>query len=108
MPLSSNTPLSLPDLSAEDLADWMVARGYKGIHAPRVLRNLYAVNGGTERSSARMPAGMMALLADDFPSAAASLAMRQVAADGTCKLLLRLADGRTVESVLMPDFHPQD
>jgi 23S rRNA (adenine2503-C2)-methyltransferase len=33
--------------------------------------------------------------------------MRQVAEDGTTKLLLRLRDGRTVESVLMPDYHPQ-
>jgi 23S rRNA (adenine2503-C2)-methyltransferase len=38
------------------------------------------------------------------PSPAYSLAARQVAADGTTKLLLRLADTRTVESVLMPDF----
>jgi 23S rRNA (adenine2503-C2)-methyltransferase len=30
--------------------------------------------------------------------------VRQVAADGTTKLLLRLGDGRTVEAVLMPDF----
>ncbi len=36
--------------------------------------------------------------------APSSLAARQVAADGTTKLLLRLADTRTVESVLMPDF----
>ena len=107
MPLPSITPLSLPDLSADDLARWMVERGFKGTHAPRVLRDFYAVNGGPERDSARMPAGMMALLAGDFPSEAATLAMRQVAADGTCKLLLRLGDGRTVESVLMPDFHPQ-
>jgi 23S rRNA (adenine2503-C2)-methyltransferase len=41
-----------------------------------------------------------------FPQEAASLARRQVAEDGTTKLLLRLADGRTVESVLMPDYHP--
>ena len=37
-------------------------------------------------------------------SAASTLAARQVATDGTTKLLLRLADARTVESVLMPDF----
>ena len=36
----------------------------------------------------------------------ATLAARQVAADGPAKLLLRLADGRTVESVLMPDYRP--
>jgi 23S rRNA (adenine2503-C2)-methyltransferase len=29
-----------------------------------------------------------------------------VSEDGTTKLLLRLADARTVESVLMPDYHP--
>lgn len=38
------------------------------------------------------------------PSPASTLAARQVAADGTTKLLLRLADTRTVESVLMPNF----
>ncbi len=37
-------------------------------------------------------------------NSASTLAARQVAADGTTKLLLRLADARTVESVLMPDF----
>jgi 23S rRNA (adenine2503-C2)-methyltransferase len=41
-----------------------------------------------------------------FSSETATLARRQVSEDGTTKLLLRLADGRTVESVLMPDFHP--
>jgi 23S rRNA (adenine2503-C2)-methyltransferase len=30
--------------------------------------------------------------------------VRQQAADGTCKLLIRLPDGKTVEAVLMPDF----
>ena len=104
--MPTTTLRSLPDLSADDLARWMVERGYKATHAPRVLRELYAVNGGQERESARMPNGMMAMLAGSFSSEAAILAMRQVSADGTCKLLLRLGDGRTVESVMMPDFHP--
>jgi 23S rRNA (adenine2503-C2)-methyltransferase len=42
------------------------------------------------------------MLREDAARRAASVAVRQVAADGTTKLLLRLADGRTVESVLMP------
>jgi 23S rRNA (adenine2503-C2)-methyltransferase len=46
------------------------------------------------------------LLCATFAKEAASLAGRQVSEDGTAKLLLRLGDGRTVESVLMPDFHP--
>jgi len=40
----------------------------------------------------------------EFAPSAASLTARQVANDGTTKLLLRFGDGRTVESVLMPDF----
>ena len=77
----------------------------------------------------RLPAGLAEKLRTDLPPALSSplsalrssstpsfnaqpstlnfrstLAARQVAADGTTKLLLRLADGRTVEAVLMPDF----
>lgn len=40
----------------------------------------------------------------EFAPSSATLAVRQVGGDGTTKLLLRLGDGRTVESVLMPDF----
>ena len=106
MPPTSTAPRSLPDLSAEELAAWMESHGYKAAHAVRVLRQLYAVDGQGTRSNVRMPMGLGELVDSTFPKEAATLARRQVAADGTCKLLLRLADGRTVESVLMPDFHP--
>lgn len=102
----STPPRPLPDLTAEELAVWMEDHGYKGFHALRVLRQVYEVNGEKARARVRMPAGLEELVAASFPREAASLALRQVAADGTSKLLLRLADGRTVESVLMPDYHP--
>ncbi len=98
------------------LASW----GYKPTHAARVLRSFYATGGGSQREDPaehlRLPAGLAEKLqALSVPSLssqlsalssspASSLAARQVAADGTTKLLLRLADTRTVESVLMPDF----
>ncbi|MEO6739763.1 MAG: 23S rRNA (adenine(2503)-C(2))-methyltransferase RlmN [Chthoniobacteraceae bacterium] len=104
---SPATPRSLPDLSVEELSAWMEGHGYKAAHALRVLRQLYEANGERVRSSVRMPAGLTALIASTFPNEAARLAMRQVAEDGTSKLLLRLGDGRTVESVLMPDYHPE-
>ena len=101
------TPRSLPDLTLEELADWMEMHGYKSTHALRVLRRVYEVNGERARSKVLMPEGLEPLMHSTFVKEAASLAMRQVATDGTCKLLLRLPDGRTVESVLMPDFHPK-
>lgn len=89
-----------PTALAQQFADW----GYKPSHAARVLRAHYG-GGEIVSSSARwLPQGLVERLQATFPSSAATLAARQVAADGTTKLLLRLADGRTVESVLMPDF----
>ncbi|MDZ4289159.1 MAG: 23S rRNA (adenine(2503)-C(2))-methyltransferase RlmN [Prosthecobacter sp.] len=108
MPSASTVigPRPLPDISLEELAAWMESQGYKPTHAPRVLRQLYEVNREGARTKTRMPAGLHDLLHATFPKEAASLARRQVSEDGTTKLLLRLADGRTVESVLMPDYHP--
>lgn len=102
-----STPRSLPDLSTEELAAWMEGEGFKSTHAPRVLRQLFGVNGGHDRDSARLPSGLQERLRATFLQEAASLARRQVSEDGTTKLLLRLEDGRTVESVLMPDYHPE-
>jgi 23S rRNA (adenine2503-C2)-methyltransferase len=103
---SPTAPRSLPDLSAEELGAWMEARGCKASHALRVLRRLYAGDGDAVRPRARMPAGLAEMMRATFSPGAASLARCQVSDDGTAKLLLRLGDGRTVESVLMPDFHP--
>ena len=92
----------LPDLSPEELAAWMQTKGFKPTHAPRVIRQLFesAVSGD------QMPSKLAEQLSQSFSSTAAELALQQVSEDGTAKLLLRLADGRTVESVLMPDYHP--
>jgi 23S rRNA (adenine2503-C2)-methyltransferase len=98
---------SLADVGAEEFADWMQGQGFKATHASRVLRDIYSGDGAKVRTSARLPAGLQERMAQTFAKESAVLAMRQLAADGTCKLLLRLGDGRTVESVLMPDFHPQ-
>ena len=85
---------------------WMEEHGWKASHALRVLRRLYAGADHAVSARARIPEGLTEMLRATFSSHAASLARRQVAEDGTSKLLLRLGDGRTVESVLMPDFHP--
>jgi len=92
----------LPDLSPEELAAWMKTRGFKEAHAPRVIRQLFE----TAISADQMPSKLGEQLTQSFSSKAAELARQQVSEDGTAKLLLRLADGRTVESVLMPDYHP--
>lgn len=59
---------------------------------------------GLDRASAKLPAGLLEQLGANFALSGGTLAARQVAADGTTKLLLRLHDARTVETVLMPDY----
>lgn len=111
------SPRPLTDLTAEELGTWLKAEGFKPAHAGRVLRQLYAAGEGrhgngdreetsSDRDGMRLPAGLEQRLRSAYLPEAASLAQRQVSEDGTTKLLLRMADGRTVESVLMPDYHP--
>lgn len=86
------------------MSGWLARQGQKPEHAPRLLRALFGLAG--ESAGWRLPEGLRARLLADFPGVAAKTLRRQVAEDGTTKLLLRLQDGRTVESVLMPDYHP--
>ena len=111
---------ALAHFSLAELAQHLAAWGYKPSHAARVLRAFYATGGGAwvedSAQHLRLPAGLAEKLQTLAPpslnsqpstlnsSVPSALAARQVAADGTTKLLLRLHDSRTVESVLMPDF----
>jgi 23S rRNA (adenine2503-C2)-methyltransferase len=89
-----------PDVLTRLLAGW----GYKSVHVTRVLRAFYAGNDVMDSAARRLPQGLIQRLRSELAPCARMLAARQVAGDGTTKLLLRLGDGRTVESVLMPDY----
>jgi 23S rRNA (adenine2503-C2)-methyltransferase len=99
----------ITDLANFDLAGFeahVVARGGKPVHAARMLRSYYAGDGTVDWSRLALPKALAARLGAEFPAAAPPVAARQAAADGTIKLLLRFADGHTVESVLLPDHRP--
>lgn len=97
-------PAAFTDLDSAGLAQQLADWGYKPSHATRVLRAFYEGRELVSSPARGFPQGLLERLQATFPASAATLAARQVAGDGTTKLLLRLADGRTVESVLMPDF----
>lgn len=101
---STSQTRNLPDLSLAELRAWMQSHGFNAAHAPRVIRGLLATEKPPNRSDFLFPEKLEECLQADFGSEAAVLAQKQVSADETAKLLLRLHDGRTVESVLMPDF----
>jgi len=86
-----------------ELQGQLVSWGFKPGHAARVLRAFYATGGTVAAGKSPWPKGLAERLRETH-APLTSLAARQVAEDGTAKLLLRLADGRSVESVLMPDY----
>ncbi len=98
--------VALSEFSLPDFERQLAAWGYKPVHAGRILRACYASGGERwDDAGARpLPVGLLEHLRAALAPAAATIAVRQVAEDGTTKLLLRLADARTVETVLMPDF----
>ncbi|MEO6002998.1 MAG: 23S rRNA (adenine(2503)-C(2))-methyltransferase RlmN [Opitutus sp.] len=95
---------ALAEFNLGELEQQLVAWGFKPIHAARVLRAFYGRGGEWDETSGLLPARLMAQVRSEFAGRSACLSVRQVAEDGTTKLLLKLGDGRTVESVLMPDF----
>jgi len=98
------TSWALSEMDATSLAQRMVGWGYKPSHAARVLRLFYEGADSWDCSGHRIPQSLCLRLKTEFDASRSTLLNRQVARDGTCKLLLRLQDGRTVESVLMPDY----
>lgn len=96
---------ALADYSLSELEQQFAAWGVKPAHAARVLRAFYADASNQPAGHWALPAGLRDRIRATMAERSTTLAARQVAADGTTKLLLRLRDGRTVESVLMPDFH---
>lgn len=97
-------PAALSDLEPVALGALFARWGFKPTHAPRLLRRVYAAGDLTDAVTQGMPRALVTRLHSELGPGSNTLARRQVAPDGTTKLLLRLADGRTVESVLMPDF----
>jgi 23S rRNA (adenine2503-C2)-methyltransferase len=96
----------MTDLSqhtAATLEPLLESGGFKSSHAGALLRSYYRGEATAGTNDRCFPPALEQLLTEQAQSRADSIAVRQVAVDGTTKLLIRLADGRTVESVMMPD-----
>lgn len=98
--------ISLADYSLAGFQQRISAWGFKPAHAARVLRAFYAGGGEIAWEPLVLPHGLQERMQAEEPRSRPAVLARQVAEDGTTKLLLQLEDGRTVEAVLMPDFRP--
>ncbi len=99
-PISS--PATLLDLTLPEIEAWCVAHGQPAFRGRQIFQAFYRelVSGYDQITT--LPLGLRARLAAEWPLAIPEVVSELRSKDGrTVKLLLRLADGARIESVLM-------
>jgi 23S rRNA (adenine2503-C2)-methyltransferase len=95
---------SLPrilDLTPSELTDWVVAHGWPKFRAGQLQKWLFHRRATSFEQMSDLPKPMREQLAAEFQLFTAEVESHLVASDRTEKLLLKLADGETIECVLM-------
>jgi 23S rRNA (adenine2503-C2)-methyltransferase len=93
----------LADLERPALESALDARGHKRFHARQIFRWIYKHGVTDIAAMTDLSRELRATLAGDFALTTPALVQREISADGTEKFLLRLADGRHIESVFIPE-----
>jgi 23S rRNA (adenine2503-C2)-methyltransferase len=93
----------LADLERPALESALDARGHKRFHARQIFRWIYRHGVTDVDAMTDLSRELRATLSSEFALTTPALAHRDISTDGTQKFLLRLADGRHIESVFIPD-----
>jgi 23S rRNA (adenine2503-C2)-methyltransferase len=92
---------ALVDHDTHTLAAALSAAGELSVHARRILRHFYATQGNPDWSAIPISRGARRHV-ESLADRPTRIVHTHVAADGTTKLLIGMADGAAVEAVLMP------
>jgi 23S rRNA (adenine2503-C2)-methyltransferase len=108
MPIQPETPSSPPrravlDVSTDDARAWLEAHGERPMRWRQLRRWLLVGRAESFEQMTDLPLGLRQALAEDFVPLGTTIARHAAAADGTHKLVLRLADGNHIECVLIQD-----
>jgi 23S rRNA (adenine2503-C2)-methyltransferase len=96
-------PQNLAELDRPALEAALAARGHRRFHARQIFGWVYRLGITDVSAMTDLSRELRAMLAEEFAIAAPAIVQRDKSVDGTEKFLLRLADGRTIESVFIPD-----
>ena len=97
------TAVDLAELDRPALEAELSARGHKRFHAGQIFRWIYQRGVDDPAAMTDLSRGLRRALADEFVVSTPILAQREKSVDGTEKFVLRLQDGRSIESVFIPD-----
>jgi len=93
----------IAELERPALESALEEHGHARFHARQIFRWIYRRGVTDADAMTDLSRELRAALARDFIVTTPTLAHREISADGTEKFLLRLADGRHIESVFIPD-----
>ena len=96
-------PLHLEELDMAELEAACTARGLERFRARQIFAWLYRRGVTDIQAMTDLPKELRTSLAADFTISTPVVASHERSSDGTEKFLLRLADGRHIESVFIPD-----
>src|SRR6476659_4147811 len=105
MPIDTRADIAELDLTALEAA--LVALGQPRFHARQIFQWVHRHAVSDFAAMSDLGRDLRAELARDFRIATPTMVKREQSTDGTTKFLLRLFDGKLIESVYIPD-HPID
>jgi 23S rRNA (adenine2503-C2)-methyltransferase len=97
---------ALVDYEVKRLEEELLAVGENPVHAGRVLRQFYELDGRIELDALSISHGAVRYIQQHISGRRSRIAKKNVAADGTTKLLVGFGGSSAVEAVLMPGFRP--
>ena len=95
--------MDLAELSRAELEQAFARLGLPRYRATQVYRWIHRRGITDFAAMANLPADLRTLLAREFRIGGPVIQRKDISSDGTTKLLLRLQDGREIESVYIPD-----
>ena len=95
--------LDLIEQEREALESALAELGYPRFHAGQIFRWIYRRGVTSAADMTDLPRELRAAVAATFQLTTPTLVQRERSIDGTEKFVLRLEDGRTIESVFIPD-----
>jgi 23S rRNA (adenine2503-C2)-methyltransferase len=91
------------DTPPAEFAGWLAERGQPAMRARQIHRWLFMGRAQSFAEMTDLPANLRAELQEQFVPFGSHCVRRSDAADGTRKLLIKLADGNLIECVMIPE-----
>jgi 23S rRNA (adenine2503-C2)-methyltransferase len=99
---SSPIPADLRDMTLDEVEQMIATAGERPYRARQILHWLYARGAASFDEMRDLPSSLRQYLKQNFKLGSEALSFVSRSTDGTRKILIRLADGEEIESVIIP------